>query len=145
MSANGDAHGLTAETRRAVAQQLRIAAELLHSGVSDDADGETLLVHLGALRAVFDAVDAGNAAQGKEPGPLRGYRTFLFHQLADQRVPRDRIAETAGVSANAVGFAFKGERRGRPGRPAADDGPAPAIGELTNAGPAGGRRRPRPT
>jgi hypothetical protein len=110
---------------------LQGAAQVVQRGIPVDATAEDLLAHLGALRVLFDASDAGNAQQGKPAGPLRPYRTNLYHRLADMRVPRAKIAEAAGVSENAIGFAFKGDRRGRPGRPpatapagAADEGEA---------------------
>jgi hypothetical protein len=106
---------------------LQGAAQVVQRGIPADATAEDLLAHLGALRVLFDASDAGNAQQGKPVGPLRPYRTNLYHRLADMRVPRAKIAEAAGVSENAIGFAFKGDRRGRPPRaPAAE--PA-AVGD----------------
>jgi hypothetical protein len=102
---------------------LQGAAQVVQRGIPADATADDLLAHLGALRVLFDASDAGNAQQGKPAGPLRPYRTDLYHRLADLRVPRAKIAEAAGVSENAIGFAFKGDRRGRPSRTPA---PVPA-------------------
>jgi hypothetical protein len=139
VTSNGDAPTLAPAERVRLGLALQGAAQALVDGVPDDADHSVMLEHLGALRVIFDAVDAGNAVQGKPPGPLRPYRTALFHQLADQRVARDLIAETAGVSANAIGFAMKGHRRGREvTRPKPDPVASPAA-----AGPARARR-PRP-
>lgn len=137
MTGNGDAPTLAPAERVRLGLALQGAAQALVDGAPTDAGQAQLLEHLGALRVIFDAVDAGNAVQGKPPGPLRPYRTALFHKLADMRVPRDLIADTAGVSSNAIGFAMKGDRRGRP-RPAAPE-PAPV------AAPGSDRaRRPRP-
>jgi hypothetical protein len=137
VTSNGDAPTLAPAERVRLGLALQGAAQALVDGVPDDADHVELLEHLGALRVIFDAVDAGNAVQGKPPGPLRPYRTALFHALADQRVARDLIAEVAGVSANAIGFAMKGHRRGRVvAKP--DPEPAAAVAEPARA------RRPRP-
>lgn len=129
MTSNGDAPVLDKPARVRLGLALQGAAQALVDGVPDDAPADDLLAHLRALRVIFDAVDAGNATQDKPAGPLRPYRTALFHRLADRRVPRDLIAETAGVSANAIGFAMKGARRGRarldmPPEPATSDDPA---------------------
>ena len=138
MTGNGDAPTLSKPERIRLGLALQGAAQALIGGVDADAGQEALLGHLGALRTIFDAVDAGNAVQGKPPGPLRPYRRALFHRLADLRVPRDLIAQTAGVSANAIGFEMKGQRRGRTPRqaPAPAAAAAVAVPERT--------RKPRP-
>lgn len=115
MSGNGDAPMSDAERVR-LGLALQGAAQAVQRGIPAEATAEDLLAHLGALRVLFDAADAGNVQQGKPAGPLRPYRTDLYHRLADLRVSRARIAEAAGVSENAIGFAFKGDRRGRPAR-----------------------------
>jgi|SRR5262245_21163973 len=97
-----------------VAKALHRAADGLVAEITDETSTEDLLERLRALRVVFDAVDSGNAAQGREQGILRPHRIGLYHALADRRVRRAAIAEAAGVTENAVGFAFKGQRRGRP-------------------------------
>lgn len=140
MTGNGDAPTLSKPERIRLGLALQGAAQALIGGVDADAGQEALLGHLGALRTIFDAVDAGNAVQGKPPGPLRPYRRALFHRLADLRVPRDLIAQTAGVSANAIGFEMKGERRGR-NRMAPK--PAPAAVAAVPVEP-GRTRKPRP-
>lgn len=134
MTAAVVAAGLDQEQRHALAAELSRAARAIRAGVPDDADGSTLLGHLETVRVVFDAVDAGNSSQQVPAGPLRGYRTWLYHQLADRRVPRDDIARAAGVSSNAIGGAIKGQRRGRE-RPAAGNGAEPEPDK---------ERRPRP-
>ncbi len=118
-----------------VAHGLQEAADAILFGLDPDVDPAAVLRHLRSVRRVFDAVDAGNTAQGKPPGALRPYRTWLYHLLADKRVPRDQIAEAAGVSTNAVGFDFKGQRRGR----------LPATnGNTPDPEPPARQRRPRP-
>ncbi len=129
MTGNGDAPAMSDAERVRLGLALQGAAQVVQRGIPADATADDLLAHLGALRVLFDASDAGNAQQGKPAGPLRPYRTDLYHRLADLRVPRAKIAEAAGVSENAIGFAFKGDRRGRPSRtpapvPAATDGEA---------------------
>jgi hypothetical protein len=139
VTGNGDAPAMTDAERVRLGLALQGAAQVVQRGIPADATAEDLLAHLGALRVLFDASDAGNAQQGKPAGPLRPYRTALYHRLADMRVPRAKIATAAGVSENAIGFAFKGDRRGRPPRPSAQ--PA-AVGDP--AGDESRTRRQRP-
>lgn len=126
----------TGPTLRGLARELHQAADGLAVDITDDGvTADQLLDHLRCLAAVFGATDAGNAKADKEPGPLRPHRTAVFHALADKGVTRKVIADAAGVTENAIGFAFKGTRRGRNGSaPAAT--PAPADGKR--------KRRPRP-
>jgi hypothetical protein len=119
-----------------VARSMRSAANGLAVDINDDSvTVDQLMAHLRALAVLFGATDAGNTKKGKAPGALRPHRTAVFHALADRGVTRKDIADAAGITENAIGFAFKGQRRARNGeRPA----PAPA--------PAGGpvKRKPRP-
>lgn len=130
-----DTPAMTGKERVRLGLALQGAGQKLIDGMSENPTAEELLDHLRALRVFFDAVDAGNRKQEKPAGPLRSYRTEVFHQLADRRVPRERIADAAGISTDGVGVAFKGARRGRP-RPHSN-------GSEPSSEPA--RRRPRPT
>lgn len=127
-------------TLRKLGRSLRSAADGLVVDISDDeVTADELLDHLRCLRIVFDATDAGNTKAAKAPGPLREHRTALYHALADRGVTRADIADAAGVTENAIGFAFRGTRRQRR---AATQAALPAD-PVSDAQPAR-RRRPRP-
>lgn len=120
-----------------VARAMRSAANGLAVDIHDDSvTVEQLMTHLRALAVLFGATDAGNAKKAKPPGALRPHRTAVFHALADRQVTRKDIADAAGLTENAIGFAFKGGRRARNGT---TPQPAPAGGQ---EGPP--KRKPRP-
>jgi hypothetical protein len=121
-----------------VARAMRSAANGLAVDISDESvTVEQLMAHLKSLAVLFGATDAGNAKKDKPPGALRPHRTAVFHALADRGVTRKDIADAAGLTENAIGFAFKGQRRARNGT-APQPAPAPP-----SEGPA--KRKPRPS
>jgi hypothetical protein len=123
---------------RKLQRSLQSVADGLVVDINDaEVQTDELVDHLRCLRIVFDATDAGNTKAAKAPGPLREHRTALYHALADRGVTRAEIAAAAGVSENAIGFAFRGSRRRR----RAEQAPEP---DATEPDPPTRKRRPRP-